>query len=142
MSGGNSASVYSDLKIFHHLDKIQDILNSKRTAPIYIRIKPTNRCNQNCYYCGSKDDNVPEDRLFDKTAMIPKEKMYEIIHDLHEMGVKAITFSGGGEPLVYPYIEETLGLVRSKSIDYSIITNGQELEGKKAEMLANEKYTL
>lgn len=140
MSGGNSASVYSDLKIFHHLDKIQDILNSKRTAPIYIRIKPTNRCNQNCYYCGSKDDNVPEDRLFDKTAMIPKEKMYEIIHDLHEMGVKAITFSGGGEPLVYPYIEETLGLVRSKSIDYSIITNGQELEGKKAEMLANAKW--
>ncbi|MGN0141585.1 MAG: radical SAM/SPASM domain-containing protein [Roseburia sp.] len=135
-----NSNVYSDLKIFYHADKIEDILKGRRTAPIYIRIKPTNMCNQNCYYCGSKDENVPEERTFDRTAMIPREKMHEIINDISEMGVKAVTFSGGGGPLIYPYIEETLELIKSKGIDYSVITNGQALDGKKAELLSDAKW--
>lgn len=133
-------SVYSDLKIFYHTEKINDILNGDRTAPIYIRIKPTNACNQNCYYCGSKDDNVPEDRVFDKKAMIPWDTMRGIVEDMADMGVKAVTFSGGGEPLVYPYIEETLRLIKEKAIDYSIISNGQALEGKNAALLSEAKW--
>ena len=140
MSDSIGKSVYSDLKIFYHAEKISDMLNGKRTAPIYIRIKPTNTCNQNCYYCGSKDDNVPEDRTFNRKAMIPWEKMQEIVQDMSDMGVKAVTFSGGGEPLVYPYIEDTLKLVKEKNIDYSIITNGQALEGRKAELLSDAKW--
>lgn len=140
MSNNIGNSVYSDLKIFHHTEKINDILNDKRTAPIYIRIKPNNYCNQNCYYCGSKDDNVPEDRKFDRTASIPWEKMQEIITDMADMGVKAVTFSGGGEPLIYPYIEDTLEHIKKYNIQYSIITNGQALEGRKAELLFDAKW--
>ncbi len=140
MSNNLEKSVYSNLKILYHSEKIADIINGKRTAPIYIRIKPTNTCNQNCYYCGSKDDNVPEERKFDCKAFIPQQKMREIIEDISDIGVKAVTFSGGGEPLVYPYIEETLELVKTKQIDYSIITNGQALEGKKAELLSDAKW--
>lgn len=133
-------SVYSDLKMFYHTDKIDDILKEIRTAPIYVRIKPTNLCNQNCYYCGSKDNNVPENRKYNYCEMIPWNKMQEIIEDISDMGVRAVTFSGGGEPLVYPYIEDTLELVKEKQIDYSIITNGQELEGRKAELLSDAKW--
>lgn len=133
-------SVYSDLKIFYHTEKIEDILKERRTAPIYIRIKPTNCCNQNCYYCGSKDDNVPEDRQFDSKAMISWNKMQEILQDISDMGVKAVTFSGGGEPLIYPYIEDALKAVKEKRIEYSIITNGQALEGRKAELLFGAKW--
>ena len=31
---------------------------------------------------------------------IPKAKMMEIIDDLVDMGVKAVTFSGGGDPFI------------------------------------------
>lgn len=140
MKNNMESSVYSDLKIFHHTEKIRDLLYGKRTAPIYIRIKPTNVCNQNCYYCGSKDDNVPEERTYNRKAMIPWKKMQEIMWDISDMGVKAVTFSGGGEPLIYPYIEDTLEIVREKNIDYSVITNGQALEGRKAELLADAKW--
>jgi len=34
--------------------------------------------------------------------------MLEILSDFKEMGVKAITFSGGGEPLIYSHIEEVM----------------------------------
>lgn len=140
MDSIHSNSAYSDLKIFYHTDQIQSVLQEKRTFPIYVRIKPTNACNQNCYYCGSKDDNVPEDRVFDTKAMIPEQKMYEIIEDLNHGGVKAVTFSGGGEPLIYPYIEKTLQMVQDCGMDYSIITNGQALEGEKARLLAPSKW--
>lgn len=140
MKDNRNSSVYSDLKIFYHSEKIRDILSEKRTAPIYVRIKPTNTCNQNCYYCSSKDDNVPEERKLDYYASIPWEKLQEIICDLGDMGVKAVTFSGGGEPLIYPHIEDALRLVKEKGIDYSIISNGQALEGQKAELLADAKW--
>lgn len=140
MKNNRDGSVYSDLKIFYHSEKIGDILAGKRTAPIYVRIKPTNTCNQNCYYCSSKDDNIPEDRKLNYFASIPWEKLKEIIEDLSEMGVKAVTFSGGGEPLIYPHIEDALSLVKEKGIDYSIISNGQALEGNKAKLLADAKW--
>ena len=46
---------YSSLKIFAHSKEIDKVKNGERTAPIYVRIKPTNKCNQNCYYCHYKN---------------------------------------------------------------------------------------
>ena len=51
-----------------------------------------------------------------------------------------MTFSGGGEPLVYPYIVETMQKVLEAGIDLSIITNGQLLKGERAEVLAKAKW--
>jgi MoaA/NifB/PqqE/SkfB family radical SAM enzyme len=66
--------------------------------------------------------------------------MQEIILDMSEMGVKAVTFSGGGEPLVYPYIVETMQKILDAGIDLSIITNGQLLKEERAKVLANAKW--
>lgn len=74
------------------------------------------------------------------TDFIPHDKMMEIIEDLGRMNVKAVTFSGGGEPLTYQYIEETMEKVLQSGIDLSIITNGSLLNGEKAEILANAKW--
>lgn len=119
---------YSDLKILCHPDKMRDLLERRRTAPLYVRIKPTNICNQNCWYCVYANDKVIENRHLDRRESIAWPKMQEIIYDLAEMGTKAITFSGGGEPLCYPYIRETLELVKANNIDYAMITNGQALD--------------
>ena len=66
--------------------------------------------------------------------------MQEIISDISDMGVKAVTFSGGGEPLVYPYIVEAMQRILDADIDLSIITNGQLLKGERAEVLAKAKW--
>jgi len=44
------------LKLFANADKLKAIENGKRTAPLYIRIKPTNLCNHRCYYCSQADE--------------------------------------------------------------------------------------
>lgn len=130
---------YSNLKIFGHLDELQKVKNGDRIAPIYVRIKPTNRCNQNCYYCHYKNPYLELDQ-YKPNDEIPREKMLEIISDFGEIGVKAVTFSGGGEPLLYPYIEETMEAILRMGIDLSIITNGTLLTGRKAELLSNAKW--
>lgn len=133
------ATPYSNLKIFGHLEEVQKVKNGERVAPIYIRIKPTNLCNQNCYYCHYKNPYLTLDQ-YAPTDEIKREKMLEIVRDMKDIGVKAVTFSGGGEPLLYPYIEETMEAVLDAGIDLSIITNGTLLTGRKAELLSQAKW--
>lgn len=130
---------YSMMKIFHHTDILNNLKENKRCAPLYIRIKPTNLCNQNCYYCHYKNAYLTLDEYI-KTDYIAHDKMMEIIDDMKTMGVKAVTFSGGGEPLLYPYIEEAMERILDGGIDLSIITNGSLLNGRKAELLAHAKW--
>jgi MoaA/NifB/PqqE/SkfB family radical SAM enzyme len=134
------ATPYSNLKIFAHAEKLNAIQEGERLAPIYIRIKPTNYCNHGCYYCSYADSDLGLRDSVNKQDQIPWEKMQEIISDIKEMGVKAVTFSGGGEPLVYPYIVETMQGILDAGVDLSIITNGQLLKGDRAKVLANAKW--
>lgn len=133
------ASPYSNLKIFRHLEEVNKVKSGERISPIYVRIKPTNHCNQNCSYCHYKNPYLKLDQYHPQDE-ISREKMLEIIQDFKDIGVKAVTFSGGGEPLLYPYIEETMDTVLRAGIDLSIITNGSILTGKKAELLFRAKW--
>jgi len=131
---------YSNLKIFAHPDKLKAIRQGVRTAPLYIRLKPTNVCNHRCYYCSYADDVLGLRDDVNPKDYIPWEKMREIIYDFGDMGVKAITFSGGGEPLVYPYILQAMTALLEKGIDISIITNGQLLKDELAQVLTKAKW--
>lgn len=138
-SGDRNATPYSQLKIFHHQEILQCLQSGERCSPVYIRIKPTNRCNHNCNYCHYRSAYLDLDE-YNPTDEIPHVKMMEIIDDMSDMGVKAVTFSGGGEPLLYPYIEEAMEKILECGIDLSIITNGSLLRGKKAEILSKAKW--
>jgi len=132
---------YGGLKIIWHPDKLKSFKDGVIKAPLYVRIKPTNKCDHNCFYCSY----APEFKYiycerFKREDEIPREIMLDILEDFKEIGVKAITFSGGGEPLVYPYIIETMKKVLENGIDLSIITNGQSLSGEKAELLKHAKW--
>ncbi|MDO8517087.1 MAG: radical SAM protein [Nanoarchaeota archaeon] len=143
MSNSNIAQRYGNLKIVWHHEKLNSLLENKITAPLYVRIKPTNKCNHNCFYCSYNPDIDNPNILstnFKRQDEIPQEKMMEILSDFKDIGVKAITYSGGGEPLIYPHIGEAFEKTLDYGIDLSIITNGQKLNGKNAEQLANSKW--
>ena len=91
----------------------------------------------NCSYVYSVS-NMHKDMK--KVDMIPHDKMMEIMEDLRRMKVKCITLSGGGEPLIYPWIEEVLDFANKNKILTSIITNGLSLDGNKAKLLKVAKW--
>ena len=134
-----NSTPYSQLKVFYHPEILQHLLNGTRCNPVYIRVKPTNRCNHNCSYCHYKNSYLDLDD-FKPTDEIPKDKMLETVDSMRKLGVKAVTFSGGGEPLIYPHIEETMERVLDSGIDLSIITNGSLLSEGRAKLLAKSKW--
>ncbi len=132
------SSKYSSLKIFHYQDKIDSLTkeNSEIQAPIHIRIKPTNVCNHNCWYCAYKVDHLQLGQDMVEKDFIPEDKMMEIIDDCSDMGVKAITFSGGGEPFIYRYFTQTIKKIIDKKISFASLTNGSHLNGEVAKLFA------
>jgi MoaA/NifB/PqqE/SkfB family radical SAM enzyme len=143
---------YSNFKIFNFQDKINSFKKNEITAPIYVRVKPINLCNHGCFFCAYstgfriKDGGdhphvitkMHEDMLEDD--VIPYNKMKEILENFSDMGVRAVTYSGGGEPLMYPDIIKTMKETIDRKIDLSIITNGQNLTKERAEVLAESKW--
>lgn len=131
--------LYSKMKMFHYQEKLDSLpLGSGRIlAPLHIRIKPTNVCNHNCSYCAYRAENLQLGQDMVKTDRIPREKMMEIVDDILEMGVKAVTFSGGGEPFCYPHLAETATRLHKGGVKIASLTNGSLLRGELAELFAH-----
>lgn len=130
--------LYTKMKIFHFKDKIDSLSRNIDgiMPPIHIRIKPTNVCNHRCRYCAYRSDNLQLGQDMAARDYIPKEKMLEIIDDLENMGVKSVTFSGGGDPFCYPYLLDALGALSKTKIKFASLTNGSRLSGELAEFFA------
>ncbi|NOQ29636.1 MAG: radical SAM protein [Helicobacteraceae bacterium] len=133
------ANKYSSLKVFHYQDKLDSLSKEvdQIKAPIHIRIKPTNVCNHNCWYCAYKVDHLQLGQDMVERDFIPKDKMMEIIEDCSDMGVKAITFSGGGEPFTYRFFLDTVKKIIDNNISFASLTNGSKLNGEVAELFAH-----
>lgn len=137
-------NVYSAIKVFHHKALLDAMEKGEIAAPLYIRMKPTNFCNHHCSYCSYGSGNPSQKTTIrdsvDHKDMIPRGKMMEIIEDMGRMGVKAVTFSGGGEPLTYPYMLEAVERMKVRNIDLSLISNGQLLCDEIAEAFSDAKW--
>ncbi|OGV83456.1 MAG: radical SAM protein [Lentisphaerae bacterium RIFOXYB12_FULL_65_16] len=130
-------NVYTKMKIFHFPAKLDSLpADQPLTAPLHIRIKPTNRCSHNCWYCAYRRENIQLGKDMVSKDQIPPDKMAEIVEDCAEMGVLAVTFSGGGEPLCYPHLLGTLRRLHACGVRYGSLTNGARLHGEIAEEFA------
>jgi MoaA/NifB/PqqE/SkfB family radical SAM enzyme len=130
--------LYTKMKVFRFPEKLVSLPREtpEVQAPLHVRLKPTNACNHRCRYCAYRADQLQLGQDMQVADSIPREKMKEIVEDLAEMGVKAVTFSGGGEPMVYPHLAETLRGLIAAGIRVASLTNGGRLRGEPAELLA------
>jgi len=143
-----SSNKYSIHKIAWFPEKLESFRKGVVTPPIYVRVKPTNRCNHDCFFCVYKASfsgmhELSPDRESDyvgKVAELTTDKLMEILEDFHALNVKAVTYSGGGEPLMHPGIVGVMERTLELGIDLSIITNGQLLQGDRARVLGKAKW--
>lgn len=129
-------TLYSPLKFLAFADHLTAFRERRVLAPVHIRIKPTNHCNHNCWYCAYRVDDLQLGAEMDERDSIPPDKMREIVEDIVAMGVKAVTFSGGGEPLLYKPLPETIERLAAGGVRVATLTNGSNLKGRVAEVLA------
>ncbi len=131
-------NLYTRMKIFHFKEKVDSLPRNVPSIlpPVHIRIKPTNACCHNCRYCAYRADSLQLGKDMVVRDFIPREKMLEIADDIVEMGVKAVTFSGGGDPFCYPYLLETVQRLDKGGVKFAALTNGSRLNGETAEFFA------
>lgn len=93
--------------------------------PILAHLIPTRRCNLACRYC-NEYDNVSEP--------VPLPELLKRVDRLAELGVSAITLSGG-EPLLHPQVASLVGHARRLGLLCGLITNGYLLSPALVEAL-------
>jgi Fe-coproporphyrin III synthase len=130
------AVVYSSLKALRFPERLSALAEGRLAAPAHVRIKPTNVCNHSCYFCAYRNDGLSLGEGMVVRDRIPREKMREIVEDLVAMQVAAVTFSGGGEPLLYPHLVETIEALAAGGVRIGALTNASRLTGRAAEAFA------
>lgn len=99
-----------------------------------LRIVLTTNCNYKCKYCFAEGEENKESRVLDF------EKLKKIIKVAKSFGITNIKLTGG-EPLLYPHMEELLSFIRKEEIPYvDLTTNISMLNDRNIKML--NKYNV
>ncbi len=95
-----------------------DVLNSIQQGtwkPITFQLSPTGRCDFNCDFCSVSNR--------DKTLELEWGVVEKALIDFRELGAKALEITGGGNPLLYPKINEIIHLGSALGYDIGLISN-------------------
>lgn len=143
---------YSPWKFIHHQDRIKQLKDGEQINPTFIMIIPSDLCNHDCSFCAYRMSGYTSNEWFGEkdpitglvennpNRMIPYEKIIEIIDDCEEMDVKAIEWTGGGEPTVHPKAREFFEYSLHAGRDNGLVTNGTVLRNGMPELLAQFKW--
>lgn len=125
---------YSPLKAAWHTRDIEALRAGRGIVPHQIYLIISDLCNQNCSFCsyrspsgwGSENFGADSGKGFtmNPERMIPAEKAFEILDDCAALGVKAIQFTGGGEPTVHPQHEKIFSHALDLGLQIGLVTNG------------------
>lgn len=130
---------YSPLKIFHHVDRLEQLKQGKQIIPTQLQLIISDLCNHDCNFCAYRWSGYTSNVLFTKDAelasfghnnpkrWIPRSKVFEILDDCVEMGIPSVQFTGGGEPTVHPNFGEVYSTAQSLGLQTALVTNGARL---------------
>jgi len=125
----NSDKYFIDYhKIMYHPEILARWISSfnnwnvaKKIYPIYVEISPSGICNHRCRFCAF-------DYLGYNKGFADFFNLKKAIKDMQKGGVKSISLSGEGEPLLHPQIKELILYIHSLKIDVALTTNGTYLK--------------
>ncbi|NLH47593.1 MAG: radical SAM protein [Myxococcales bacterium] len=91
------------------------------TGPLEVGIIPTYRCNHGCQFCALPHEPTIHEEM-------PPERLTAVIAELAAANVEQISFTGGGEPLLYRSLPAMVAAVRDAGLACSVCTNGSLLD--------------
>ncbi len=123
----NDFNPFNTFKILKHIDywkKISLDNLHELPSPIAVTVDPTNACNYRCIGCNAY--KAIHER---SSGYISKPFADTLIKFLSEWGVRAVTFAGGGEPLLhFSVMPVFFNDCRKYSMPFGLITNGSLLD--------------
>lgn len=146
-----SGAAYSNFKAAWHIDRVKGLREGRPVIPVGLQLILSDLCNHDCHFCAYRASDGLSSEGFgvlkadgtinhNPSRMIPTEKAREIIRDAALLGIKSITFTGGGEPTVHPDHLDLIDYAMSFPLDCSLNTNGDALKAGWQEVLPRMKY--
>jgi MoaA/NifB/PqqE/SkfB family radical SAM enzyme len=116
----NSASFTSasilPIKVITNSEIVREVTNHN-IVPYHIQINPTNKCSANCSFCSCKNR--------DKTIELSFTDAMQITNKFIDLGMCAVTITGGGDPLCWKPLEKYITELRRGLIKIGLVTNGK-----------------
>ncbi|MAF13899.1 MAG: hypothetical protein CMI53_03330 [Parcubacteria group bacterium] len=108
------------MKLLWNWDRVNDWLKTGDNVPVLIEISPTNYCNAKCPWCFYGGTHSGDG--------INKDVMLRTLSDMASMGIKAISWTGGGEPTLHPNINEFNETAHKLGFSQGLFTNALSYE--------------
>jgi organic radical activating enzyme len=104
------------LKLACH-DKLGSYLKGNSIIPINIEISPSGICDAQCSWCFYKNEHSKQ--------ILKTEILIRFLKEAEVLGVKAITWTGGGEPTIHPDFKSIIKV--PNNMEQGLITNGLKI---------------
>ena len=95
-------------------------MRGERVYPVGIEISPSGACQASCDFCfyANTGELGTHRKVFLHTF-----RMREVLFDACDLGVKAVTWTGGGEPSLHPQIDRLVAIVAACDMSQGMFTN-------------------
>jgi MoaA/NifB/PqqE/SkfB family radical SAM enzyme len=106
------------------------LLGRPLVGPLEAVVIPTYHCHYRCVFCALESE-APG-----KKPDMPTATLHRLIDDLAALDAEQVSYTGGGEPLLFPGIDDLVAHTREKGLAASICTNGERLTPERLERFA------
>ena len=101
-------------KLLWHGDRVKKFLETGKISPVLAEVMPSGICNANCPSCFFKNN---------RGKFIKKETMIKFLRQSRATNMRAINWSGGGEPTLHPDFYEFVELADKLGFEQGLYTN-------------------
>jgi len=145
-----SSDAYSNFKAAWHLEKIDLLRAGEQIVPAQVQLVISDLCSHACTFCSYRMPTGFSMEQFgiiengklnpNPNRKIPTAKCLEILDDCASLGVKAIQFTGGGEPTVHPDHLHIFEYAQDIGLETSLVTHGNILREGWEDVLPRMKW--
>lgn len=112
-------------KLIYHVGRVHRWLEGEKIYPIYMEIGLFGGCNHRCVFCAL-------DFLKYKPHLLDRRCLMRFVREAAVKGVKAILYSGEGEPLLHKDACAIIEFTKKQGIDVALSSNGVFLDKAKS----------
>lgn len=122
---------FCEHKILSHLPTLGKYLSREWYPPIQVEVDLTNACTSACPWCAGFLDReqhpyvlLGHGNTMAESMRQSVEPVMALIEEFASLGVKSVTWTGGGDPSLHPWLPAFLAHAHSRGLENGLITNG------------------
>ena len=115
-----------EAKILANIDRVVEFIKTGNAPPVLVEVDPSNACNHACSFCLSSYIHFDKYKVTEtfSRAIMPRDMLMNLCKDFVDMGVRAVNWTGGGEPTLNKHLKEAIEYCGSHGIKMGMFTNG------------------